>query len=53
MTERAMSQQFGKLRTDTDKKALDVLTADQKKSFEGMKGKIIELRSERGRGRTN
>ena len=37
-------QDLRQLRTDADEKALGVLTDDQKKSFEEMKGEIIELR---------
>jgi Spy/CpxP family protein refolding chaperone len=46
----AVFQELRQLRTDTEKQALGVLTAEQKKSFEEMKGKIIELRNQRQRG---
>jgi Spy/CpxP family protein refolding chaperone len=44
------SQKMRKIRSDTDKQALDVLTAQQKEEFEKMKGKKIELQMERRRG---
>lgn len=44
----SMYQELRQLRTDADQKALGVLTAEQKTSFEEMKGKIIELQSRRG-----
>ncbi len=40
----SLNQELRQLRADADQKALDALTAEQKKSFEEMKGKIIELR---------
>ena len=45
-------QKLGKLRSDADEKALGVLTAEQKKSFEEMKGEKIELEMRRGRRST-
>ena len=45
-------QKLGKLRSDMDEKALGVLTAEQKKSFEEMKGEKIELEMRRGRRST-
>jgi len=44
-------QKYRKLREDTDKKALAVLTDEQKKAFEKMKGKAIKLETPR-RGQT-
>jgi Spy/CpxP family protein refolding chaperone len=41
-------EKYRKLRSDTDEKALAVLTADQKAGFEEMKGKKIELEFRRG-----
>ena len=38
---------YTKLRTDAEKEALAVLTADQKKAFEAMKGKEIKLERRR------
>lgn len=46
-------EKLRQLRTEADKKAIAVLTAEQKTSFEEMKGKIIELQSQRGRRGTN
>ena len=40
---------YRKLRADADKKALEVLTAAQKKTFEELKGKAIKLESRRPR----
>jgi hypothetical protein len=40
-------QKMRQLRTDTDEKALGVLTAEQKKSFEEMQGEKIELQMRR------
>ena len=45
-------QKMRQLRTDTDEKSLGVLTDEQKKSFEEMKGKKIELQMRRGRRQT-
>jgi Spy/CpxP family protein refolding chaperone len=42
-------EKYRKLRTETEEQALGVLTAEQKKTFEDMKGKKIELPSRRGR----
>ncbi len=45
-TREKRSEAYGKyrtLRTDAEKKALEVLTADQKKTFEEMKGKEFKL----------
>ena len=42
-------EKYLKLRTETDEQALGVLTAEQKKALEDMKGKKIELPSRRGR----
>lgn len=42
-------EKYRKLRTETAEQALGVLTAEQKKAFEDMKGKKIELPSRRGR----
>jgi hypothetical protein len=42
-------EKYRKLSTETDEQALGVLTAEQKKAFEDMKGKKIELPSRRGR----
>jgi len=42
-------EKFRKLRTATGEQALGLLTAEQKKSFEDMKGEKIELPSRRGR----
>ena len=47
--ERRRSQKLRKIRSDTDEKALGVLTAEQKEAFEKMKGEKIELPSRRGR----
>ncbi|MGB2824730.1 MAG: Spy/CpxP family protein refolding chaperone [Phycisphaerae bacterium] len=41
-------QKYRKLRSDADKEALEALTAEQKKAFEEMKGKKIELPTGRG-----
>lgn len=38
---------YRKLRTDAEKKALELLTADQKKTFEEMKGKAFKLERRR------
>jgi len=46
---RAAFEKFRKLRAETDEKALGVLTAEQKKAFEDMKGEKIELPSGRNR----
>ena len=46
---RGAFEKYRKLRTETGEKALGVLTAEQKKAFEDMKGKKIELPSRRGR----
>ena len=46
---RAAFEKFRKLRAETDEKALGVLTAEQKKTFEDMKGEKIELPSRRSR----
>jgi Spy/CpxP family protein refolding chaperone len=45
-------QKFRQARSDADEKALGVLTAEQKKSFEEMKGEKIELEMRRGRRST-
>lgn len=42
-------EKYRKIRSEADEKALGVLTAEQKKAFEEMKGKKIELPSRRGR----
>jgi Spy/CpxP family protein refolding chaperone len=42
-------EKYRKLRTETGEQALGVLTAEQKKAFEDMKGEKIELPSRRGR----
>jgi Spy/CpxP family protein refolding chaperone len=42
-------KKYRKLRSDADQKALEVLTAEQSKAFEGMKGKKFELQPQRGR----
>ena len=42
-------EKYRKLRRETDGQALGVLTAEQKKAFEDMNGKKIELPSRRGR----
>ena len=39
---------YRKLQSDADNKALEVLTAEQKKAFEKMKGKKFELEARRG-----
>jgi Spy/CpxP family protein refolding chaperone len=44
-------QKYRKLRSDADKEALAVLTAEQNKAFEEMKGKKIELEMRRGQRR--
>jgi hypothetical protein len=44
---RAAFEKSRKLRAETDEKALGVLTAEQKKAFEDMKGEKIELPSRR------
>ena len=41
-------QKYRKIRSDADKEALAVLTAEQNKAFEEMKGKKIELEMRRG-----
>ena len=46
---RKASEKYRKLRTETDEQALGVLTAEQRKAFEDMKGKKIELPSRGGR----
>jgi len=43
---------YRKLRTDANKKALELLTAEQKKIFEELKGKAIKLESRRPRPAT-
>ena len=43
------SQKLRKIRSDADKEALELLTADQKQAFEKMQGKKIELQRRRGR----
>jgi hypothetical protein len=45
-------EKIRQLRTETDEKAIGVLTAEQKKSFEEMKGEKIELPMGRGRRQT-
>ena len=45
-------QKLRQVRSDADEKALGVLTAEQKKSFEEMKGEKIELETRRGRRST-
>jgi len=40
-------KKYGKLRSDADKEALAVLTAEQKKAFQEMQGKKIELKMRR------
>ena len=45
-------QKLRQFRSDADEKALGVLTAEQKKSFEEMKGEKIELEMRRGRQST-
>ena len=40
-------EKYRKLRTDADKQALEVLTAEQKKAFEEMKGKKFEMPTRR------
>lgn len=55
-TDEQRSEVFQKLRqarSDADEKALAVLTAEQKKSFEEMKGEKIELQFRRGRPSSN
>ena len=42
-------QKSRKIRSDADEKALGLLTAEQKKAFEEMKGEKIELEMRRGR----
>ncbi len=44
-------QKYRKLRSEADKEALAVLTAEQKKAFEEMKGKKIELEMRRAQPR--
>jgi len=44
-------QKYRKIRSDADKAALAVLTAEQKKAFEEMKGKKIELEMRRSQRR--
>jgi Spy/CpxP family protein refolding chaperone len=44
-------QKYRKIRSEADKAALDVLTAEQKKAFEEMKGKKIELEMRRSQRR--
>ena len=41
-------QKYRKIRSDADEKALGLLTAEQKKAFEEMKGEKIELETGRG-----
>ena len=43
----AAFQKLRTIRTDADEKALGLLTAEQKKAFEEMKGKKIELQTPR------
>jgi len=45
----AAYQKYGKMRTEADAKALEALTAEQKKAFEEMKGEKIEIQPRRGR----
>ncbi len=52
VSETGRSELFEKMRdlnTETDQKALGVLTEEQKKAFEEMKGEKFELQRERGR----
>ena len=42
-------QKYRKIRSDADEQALGLLTAEQKKAFEEMKGEKIELEMRRGR----
>ena len=42
-------EKYHKLLGKTDEQALEVLTAEQRKAFEDMKGKKIELPSRGGR----
>ena len=55
-TDEHRTEVFQKLRTirsDVDEKALGLLSAEQKESFEEMKGEKIELPTRRGRRRTS